>query len=120
MIGLEFQQASTANINRSTISNNDRGLWISTGAVNLTTSTVIGNEGLNCSGAYIITDGSLFAVDSNFFDNISTEDGGGICNHGGELELWHSTVSGNFSGSDGGGIYQDKGRTTIKGELTDH
>ena len=114
--GVEFQQAATVNIDRSTIADNDRGLWISTGTVNLTNSTVMGNEGLNCSGASISTDGILFAVDSNFVDNISTEDGGAICNVGGDVELWHSTVSGNGSGSDGGGIYQDRGSTTIKGD----
>lgn len=116
MIGLEFQQASTANIDRSTISNNDQGLLISNGAVNLDTSTVIGNDGASCSGSMITTGGSLFAVDSNFYDNNSSGNGGAICNKGGELELWHSTVSGNVSTSNGGGIYQDTGRTTIKGD----
>ena len=115
LIGLFFQQSATVNIDRSTISNNDQGLLISSGSVKLTNSTVIGNEGLNCSGAAIVTGGSLFTVDSNFYDNISTGKGGAICNHGGEVELWHTTVSGNQAGSNGGGIYQDKGRTTIKG-----
>ncbi len=116
LIGLAFLQAATANIDRSTISDNDQGLLISNGAVNLTNSTVIDNKNANCSGAYIATGGSLFAVDSNFYDNISTGKGGAICNYGGEVELWHSTVSGNHSGSNGGGIYQEKGRTTIKGD----
>ncbi len=49
----------------------------------------------------------LQVVDSCIISNTAKDDGGGIENYGGNIEITRSTIRGNSSGDDGGGIEND-------------
>jgi uncharacterized repeat protein (TIGR01451 family) len=103
----------TLDINNTNIDNNQAadeggGIFNKRGALELTRSTVSGNDAKKGAGIYDENkDAPVTLIGTSVNDNVSDEEGGGIFNKRGALHLRDSTVSGNEAGREGGGIFNE-------------
>lgn len=100
-------------IHDSTISDNYGGGVYNSGTLNVTGSTLSGNDASDGGGIY--NTGTLNVTDSTLSGNSVDVDGGGIYNSG-TLTLTDSILSGNYSYTFGGGI-ENQGPATITNSI---
>lgn len=113
--------AITVTVRNSTIKENYKGIWQQGGSARsnliLDTVNVAMNEGstLGCgSGARVMGNSSLLAINSSFSENTNTTNGGALCaENGGSITLDNVQVIDNSSDLRGGGIYIDYGSVYI-------
>jgi CSLREA domain-containing protein len=88
------------------VANEGGGIW-NFGTLTLIDSTVSGNSAVSGGGIYTFNIDQIATITgSTVSGNATSNDGGGITNSGGTLDITNSTVSSN-SGLVGGGIYSD-------------
>lgn len=87
---------------------------LSSGAVNLTNTTITGNQvtGVTGDGGGIWSSSTITATNSTITNNIASRSGGGLFTSTTAISLTNSTVSDNQAAGDGGGI-RAGGTTTL-------
>jgi predicted outer membrane repeat protein len=93
--------------------NNGAAIYIDSGAVTLSGSTILNNNatGTAAAGGLYLNSGSLTILDSTFSGNTSSTNGGAIEVASGALTVTNSTFGGNAATLSGGALYVSAGAT---------
>lgn len=81
------------------------------GTLSVTGSAFISNTATGWGGGVYNYTNNQATVDGSLFTGNKAQDGSGICNHKGALDVTGSEFSGNDAKSNGGGIYSEKPMT---------
>jgi CSLREA domain-containing protein len=103
--------SSTVTGNHALGSSSGGGIYNNAGTVNVTNSTISGNDASSEGGGLKNDTGSMTVTNSTVSGNTANF-GAGIINYN-TLTLTNSTISGNNADSDGGGIYNNHSSGTV-------